>query len=636
MAIDVGHTLDKYKLLERVGRGGMSVVYRARDTGLDRDVAVKVLHGHLAESKEARKRFEHEALAVAKLRHENILEIYDFSGADPEASYIVTEFIDGQTLAEFISGTDGEESANTTLESARPSLPLLPEIGALIACEICKALSHAHSEGIIHRDVKPENVMIRNDGRVKLMDFGIAQLVDRQRMTSTGQLLGSPAYMSPEHISGGKLDFRTDVFAAGTVLYQLATGALPFAGQNPHEVLKKIADATYTPATRQNPHVANALATIIHTALAKEKSNRFQTVDEMHDGLIAFLDPLGLENTREEVAVFFRDPKPYDTALRGKIVEKMTARGTQVTTQDKALALDCFSRVLVLDPKNPTVLKAVSGLASKHRVAKATKVAGLLLAFAIAAIVGLWIHRDGQTSASPPDEALTDLGNSFEDASRTQISEPNLSSNLKETADKPLANEGNSPQNNGDTVSPTSQIPSKDAKLDRVDSLAAKARGLGGKAASSRDRVTTPAPTAMRQLQLTATPRGSSFQIDAGPWKTAIATKTTVSVSKDAKTITVRNPSCCASETVSVPKGDILKPMSVHLDFLPATVTPRCPWPDVGVRIDGKLARIGRPTTIALKDTLGRRQVPVEFFSDRFFETKIEVKYKDSLEVRCE
>src|SRR3954451_1976523 len=172
----------RYTLIEEVGQGGMAVVYRAQDETLKREVAIKLLHHHLASEPESKARLEREAQAVAKLRHENILEIFDYSGTESASSYIVTEFIDGQTLKQFL---------------AKHAIGY-PEVAAMIAVEIAGALAHAHAFGIIHRDVKPENVMIRKDGLLKLMDFGIAQVVDLERMTVTGQLLGSPAYMAPE------------------------------------------------------------------------------------------------------------------------------------------------------------------------------------------------------------------------------------------------------------------------------------------------------------------------------------------------------------------------------------------------------------------------------------------------------
>src|ERR1700747_556450 len=184
---------DRYRLLEEVGQGGMAIVDRGADNTLKREVAIKILHHHRATEPESKARLEREAQAVAKLRHENILEIFDYSGIDSQSAYIVTEFIDGPTLKQWLS-----DHAIT-----------FPEVAALIAAEVGGALVHAHGLGIIHRDVKPENVMIRKDGLLKLMDFGIAQVVDLQRMTVTGQLLGSPAYMAPELIEGKPLDFRT-------------------------------------------------------------------------------------------------------------------------------------------------------------------------------------------------------------------------------------------------------------------------------------------------------------------------------------------------------------------------------------------------------------------------------------------
>src|SRR6516165_10358839 len=253
---------DRYRLIEEVGQGGMAIVYRAQDETLKRQVAIKVLHQHLAAEPESKARLEREAQAVAKLRHENILEIFDYSGAGSTSSYIVTEFIDGQTLKQFL----GARAIG------------FPEIAALIAVEVCGALGHAHSVGILHRDVKPENVMIRKDGLVKLMDFGIAQVLDLERMTVTGQLLGSPAYMAPEIVEGKPLDFRTDVFSVGIMLYLLATGSLPFAGKNPHEVLRRISEGKFPDPRSLNRRVSDGLARIIAHALARRPDDRYPYV----------------------------------------------------------------------------------------------------------------------------------------------------------------------------------------------------------------------------------------------------------------------------------------------------------------------------------------------------------------------
>ena len=192
-----GSKLDKYRIVEEVGHGGMAVVYRGHDTVLEREVAVKVLHAHLADREESRARLQREALAVAKLRHDNILEIFDYSGGTAAESYIVTEFIHGPTMRQWVD------------ERLDPR----PTVAAMIVHRLCLALHEAHRAGIVHRDIKPENVMVRErDGVLKLMDFGIAQIIDDQKLTLTGQLIGSPAYMAPELISGRPLDQRTDLF----------------------------------------------------------------------------------------------------------------------------------------------------------------------------------------------------------------------------------------------------------------------------------------------------------------------------------------------------------------------------------------------------------------------------------------
>src|SRR5689334_17926471 len=322
--IQNGQVLDKYELLERVGQGGMAIVYRGIDRQLKRVVAIKVLHKHLADYQEARDRFEREAQAVAKLRHENIVEIFDYSGAQAAeaagSSYIVTEFIDGQTLKQHI--TD------------RPIG--YPELGAMIVLQVCRALAHAHSVGILHRDVKPENIMIRGDGVVKLMDFGIAHMVDLERLTVTGQLLGSPAYMAPEHVEGRPLDFRTDVFAVGIVLYQLSVGKLPFEGKNPHEVLKRIAECKFLDPRQANPRIGNRLGKIILRAMAALPQDRFPTITEMVLALEGYLSESGLppDKIPGELGRYFKAPAAYELALKERLVDSLTRRGGELLEED--------------------------------------------------------------------------------------------------------------------------------------------------------------------------------------------------------------------------------------------------------------------------------------------------------------
>src|SRR5881394_2299192 len=331
---------ERYKLIEEVGQGGMAIVYRAQDEMLKRVVAIKVLHQHLAAEPESKARLEREAQAVAKLRHDNILEIFDYSGHDSQSSYIFTEFIDGQTLKQFLSA-----------RALR-----YPEVAALIAFEVCGALAHAHGVGVLHRDVKPENVMVRKDGLLKLMDFGIAQVLDLERMTVTGQLLGSPAYMAPEIIEGKQLDFRTDVFSVGIMLYLLATGSLPFTGKNPHEVLRRITEGKFPDPRLVGRGIDQALSRIITRALARRPEDRYPDVGPLGDDLRAYLADADLSDVRGELRAFFADPPAYEAALPKRLAAALTAAAARhLSARRSAKALEIWNRVLAFDPGNAVV-----------------------------------------------------------------------------------------------------------------------------------------------------------------------------------------------------------------------------------------------------------------------------------------
>src|SRR3954470_20307803 len=217
--------LGRYRLDEQVGQGGMAVVWRGFDTELKRTVAVKVLHSHLHARADIRKRFDREAQAVARLHHPHILDVYDFSGLSTQEAYLVTEFIRGSTLRVL-----GEQ------QSFDP-----PDLAAAALLPIAEALEHAHAAGVVHRDLKPENVMVRDDGVVKLTDFGIAALLDPdEKFTVTGSILGSPAHLAPETIEGKPVDPRADLFSFGTILYWLSCGRLPYQATSPAALLRSI------------------------------------------------------------------------------------------------------------------------------------------------------------------------------------------------------------------------------------------------------------------------------------------------------------------------------------------------------------------------------------------------------------
>lgn len=369
--------LTKYEVLEELGHGGMATVYRAHDKRLARDVAIKVLHPHLRDSLEIAHRFEAEAKAVAKLRHRNIVEVFDVSSADEPEHYLVVEFVRGQTLRKLL----------------QKSGPLPPEVAAALGVELLGALSHAHQVGVVHRDVKPENVLLEhyldaaaasnpapNSGAtprppvessrgdrvaVKLTDFGIAKLLDAQGVTSTGQVLGSPAHMAPEQIEGGDVDGRADVFGMGVLLYECMVGHLPFEGNNPAQVLRRVLDGLYPSAERARPSVGRIYSQILDRALARQPADRYASAEEMCNALTTELTRLGITTPRTELESFFDDPDGWKFEQEKRLIERLCALGFNARKRGDAVAAAAdFNRALAYAPNDPQLLRIV---ASMHR-----------------------------------------------------------------------------------------------------------------------------------------------------------------------------------------------------------------------------------------------------------------------------
>jgi len=391
--------LGKYEILDEIGHGGMATVYRARDSRLDRMVAIKIMHPHLRAAPEARVRFAREARSVAKLRHGNILEIYDSSEEDSDEAFIVTELLTGPTLKEFAE--------------AHPNMPA--EVAACFTIEIAHALASAHGAGIVHRDVKPENVLLHEDRCIKLTDFGIAQMVDSQSFTATGQILGSPGHMAPEQVEGGDCDHRTDLFSLGTVLYYLACGRLPFSGRNPHQVLKRIVDSDYADPLRVRPSIGGKLRQIIVRSLAKDPAERYQTAESFAADLEAYVAEAGIEDCSVVLAEFLPNPEEYAARHRAHMVELLIARGKKASESgDVPQALDDFNRVLALDEGNPQVLELIERLGLRSRLRIGLLAAGALLGvFGIGAIGYALFGNEREevpvpvaVAEEPPDAAI--------------------------------------------------------------------------------------------------------------------------------------------------------------------------------------------------------------------------------------
>jgi len=368
--------IERYELASEIGHGGMATVYRARDTRLDRWVAVKLMHPHLRGTSQARARFAREARAVAKLKHPSILEIYDYSGSDSDNAFIATELLTGPTLRAFVDRV-GEVPA---------------EVAGCIGVSLASALSAAHAQGIVHRDVKPENVLLHEEHLLKLTDFGIADMVDpsMSAMTATGQILGSPAHMAPEQVEGGQCDARTDVFALGTILYWLATGELPFTGKNPHQVLKRVVEAAPVDPLLARPRIGRPLRDIILRCLEKDPLRRYQTADALERALRDMLQASGLTDPLATLAAYLRNPEQEAPRIRAQVQAQLLADArSALGAGERARVMEYLDRILAADEHQPEALALLNRVERDGRMR--TLGAGAFALLAALSCVALWV-----------------------------------------------------------------------------------------------------------------------------------------------------------------------------------------------------------------------------------------------------
>jgi serine/threonine protein kinase len=301
---------DRYKVLELIGGGGMSNVYLAHDIILNRDVAIKVLRYDTENEEENMKRFQREALSATSLMHPNIVSIYDV-GEDQNMHYIVMEYVKGKTLKQYI----------------KEFAPLSPARAVQIMKQLTSAIAHAHENQIIHRDIKPQNILMDEEGHVKVTDFGIATSLAATSYTKTNSVIGTVHYLSPEQARGGIATKKSDIYSLGIVLYELLTGELPFSGESAVSIALKHLQAE-TPSVRDfDASIPQSLENVILKATAKNADHRYQSVEEMEEDLETCLSPARqnepkfsppIDDEQTKVIPIIKEPLPVNEMAQTK------------------------------------------------------------------------------------------------------------------------------------------------------------------------------------------------------------------------------------------------------------------------------------------------------------------------------
>ncbi|RMH01942.1 MAG: hypothetical protein D6706_01005 [Chloroflexi bacterium] len=396
----IGQTIGKYKIVEKLGRGGMAEVYKAYQENLDRYVAIKLMHAFLVNEQDFLQRFQREARAIAKLNHPNIVNVYDFDIYGDDTYYLVMEYIQGGTLKEKLEA----------LNEKGDSLPL--EEAVRIAREVAEALDYAHRRGMVHRDIKPANIMLDEHGRAILTDFGIVKMMGAQSVayTATGALIGTPAYMSPEQALGQPGDERVDIYSLGVLLFQMVTGKLPYAADTPLAVvMKHVNEPTPLPVSF-NPNVPYALQEIILKAMAKNPEDRYQTAREMAEAL----RKLDLKAEMSKTAVSPPPPPPPE------IID--TSKTTQEDTEPSA--------------KTATAEAVVTQPAKTRSFTRLAGIAAVILLLIGAIYGGITLAGGNNPTATPAVVVVntTETATSAPSSTPTQTAEPTNTPDLVATA----------------------------------------------------------------------------------------------------------------------------------------------------------------------------------------------------------
>jgi serine/threonine protein kinase len=404
----VGQNVGKYKILDKIGRGGMGTVYRAIDETLHRDVAIKVLNAELNDP-EVAKRFRAEAITVARLSHPGIATIYELFEHEGEW-LMVMEFVRGETLESMVSRMG----------------PLSAQRAAELCMQTLAALAHAHSMGVVHRDLKPANVMITENGAVKVMDFGIARVSGSEHLTNAGFMMGTPAYMAPEQVRGGEVDARADLYAMGVVFYRLTTSKLPFKGDTAFSMVQSQVNDPPTPALTFRHDLPGWVDEVVIRALEKAPEQRFQSAAEFHEAFARCLaglplssmyggDPMMTPSRAMPSGAFSRasmaQPTPFPgltgaqphqpmtTGSQPTMMSPSTHPGVIAGSGDPTMLTPSAAPAITGSMASPSVALAPVAAPKKSNLSLILAVAGVVV---IAGSIGAWMLLQGGTPAAAP------------------------------------------------------------------------------------------------------------------------------------------------------------------------------------------------------------------------------------------
>lgn len=336
---------DRYEIIRSIGEGGMANVYLGYDTILDRNVAIKVLRGDLAGDEKFVRRFQREALSASSLAHPSIVEMYDV-GVDDGLYFIVMEYVDGKTIKQLI-----KKRGNLTLSEAID-----------IMLQLTDGMSHAHDSYIIHRDLKPQNIMIKDDGQIKITDFGIAMALNSTQLTQTNSVMGSVHYLPPEQASGKGSTIKSDIYSMGIIFYELLSGSLPFRGDNAVEIALKHMRDPLPSLREENSNIPQSIENIILKATAKNPKNRYEDARSMHDDLLTALN----EDRMNEEVYKYKYPEHENEGKNKKEEKKETTEEVDID-EEKFLFEDADNSIATKiededNKKNITLIVILSSI----------------------------------------------------------------------------------------------------------------------------------------------------------------------------------------------------------------------------------------------------------------------------------